>query len=260
MTEPFSKSIDELHEWDHEVWKKAEGLIPRNSEVFAKIIGIHYDLLVSAHQANGGETENGLERALRLMAARCTHILRATWIASMAGYPGAFHPLVRSLYETSLTMYYLRTFPADFEAWAKPDKPFGKQRKFWPASMMKRLKSPEDERLISSRLAEAAHSNPAALSRLGAYDAESDRLEISVGQVPTADEARRLSRDICLFGVISAYNVARTVKHALVDGLPSKDELQEFLVRLNELMKSVDRPPSAGSTTVFDVLAKRAQE
>jgi hypothetical protein len=260
VAEPFSKNIAELREWDHEVWEKAEGLIPRNSEVFAKIIGIHYDLLVRAHEPHGGRTENGLERALRLMAARCAHILRATWIGSMAGYTGACQPLVRALYETSLTMYYLRTFPAEFETWTKPDKSFPEQKKFWPSSMMKRLKAPEHENVIYSRLAEAAHANPPALSRLAAYDAESDTLEISVGQVTTADEARRLSRDMCLFGVLSAYNVARTVKHALVDGLPTHDQLQQFLVRLDDLMKSADRPPSAGSTTVFDMLAERAEK
>ena len=258
MAEPFAKSAKELREWDQDVWRQTEAQVPGNASVFAQLTGIHYDLLAQAHERNARQKDSRFERALRLMAARCTHILRAMWVSVMTGYPAAYQPLMRTLYETSLTMYYLRLHPEDLGIWAKRDKSKAEQRRFWPSEMMKRLKSPDAERLIYRSMAEAAHPNPPALSRLGGYDPDSDTLEISVGRVLPENEARRLSADICLLGAISAYNTARTVKDALVDGLPNEEQLHEFLGQLTKLTDSLEKGPVQG-TTVFDMLAKKVR-
>jgi hypothetical protein len=155
-------------------------------------------------------------------------------------------------------MYYLRTFPADFGLWIKRDKTSDEEKRFRPSEMMKRFGAPEQERLIYSHLAEAAHPNPTALSRIAGYDPVSDTLEISVGQVLSAQEASSLSADICLFGAISAYTTARTVKDALVDGLPNEAQLSEFLQRLSGLTDSLRRDRREGGT-VFDLFGKRVR-
>jgi len=256
VSEPFSKSISELREWDCRVWEQTEAQVPENSVVFAKLVGIHFDLLLGAHNRNPRRKVSSFERALRLMAARCIHILRTTWLACMTGYQGAWQPLVRALYETSLTMHYLRLHPEDFSIWTKRDKSPAEARRFWPSAMMKRLNSPEPEQLIIRGLAEGAHPNPPSLSRLGGYDLKSDTLEISVGQVLTKEEAQNLSADICLFTAISAYTIARVVEDALVDGLPNEAQLHEFLNRLTSLTDSVKRERRKGAT-VFDLFSEK---
>lgn len=155
-------------------------------------------------------------------------------------------------------MYYLRTFPDDFGVWIKKDKSSDEAKRLWPSEMMDRLQAPQHERLIHSGLAEAAHPNPTALSRIAGYDPDSDTLEISVGQVLSKNEASSLSADICLFAAISAYTVARTVRDALVDGLPNEAELKEFLDRLAGVTGSLSRQRPQGAT-VFDLFAKRVR-
>lgn len=256
MTEPFSKSVGELRDWDVEVWKHNEALIPKNSGVLAKLIGIHYDLLVRMHQVDPEHRQRGMERALRSMAAKCTHTLRAMWVSIMAGYPGARHPLARALYETALQMYYLRQHPDEYDLWCKVDKSAGEQRRFWPSRMMKRLELSEEERKIYSVLADAAHPNVTSLSGLGAYDSEGDALELSIGRVLTVEEARHSSLSVCLLAAISAFNIARTVKNALADELPNEEELQEFLRRLTDLTSGLEREPVQG-TAAYDVFKER---
>ena len=258
MKTSYQADAGRLRKSECEVWEEAESRIPTNSSIFTQIVAIHFELLLQAHNRNPESKNSRFERAMRLMAARCAHILRGMWISAMAGYPGTVQPLARALYETSLTMYYLRNFPGDFGPWIKKDKSSDEQKRFWPSEMTSRMKAPEIERQIYSGLAEAAHPNPPALSRLAAYDAAGDALEISVGQVLSQEEARRISAEICLFAALSTYNVARTVKDALVDGLPNDEQLQELLGRLKGLTDLLEKDAVRG-TTVFDMFAKRVR-
>jgi hypothetical protein len=245
--EEFTKGIDELREWDVDIWKQCEDQVPQNSAVFAQLMGIHYDLVTRMHNARHGEPERGLERGLRAMAAKCTHLVRAMWISVMAGYPGARHPLARALYETSLQIYYLRQHPDEFELWSKAEKMPAEQRRFWPSSMMKRLKTTDDELRIYRAMADAAHPNPASLSGLGGYDSATDSLELSIGQLVPIQEARHSSASVCLLAAISAFNIARNVKNSLVDGLPDEEESQAFLSRLASLTDALEKEAVKGT-------------
>ena len=252
MTEPFSKDITQLRQWDQDVWKQTEAQIPENSAIFAAILGVHFDLIDQSHNRHPGRRHGRLERMMHLMAVKCAHLLRAMWIGTITGYPGVRQPLARALFETALTMHYLRAFPEEFDVWRKRDRPSKDERRFWPSAMMKRLALSEPERKLYQVLANAAHPNPTSLSGLGGYDAQTDALETSIGQVLPVAEARKFSANACLIGAVSAYNIARNVEDALVDGLPASMELGQFLQRLIGLTGSLVRDQTQG-TPVFDL-------
>ncbi len=248
-----------LSEIEAGTWTKAESLVQTNADIFHEIIRIHHELLLKALDRPRHPRKYKFERALALLAAKNTHMLRGAWISAMSGYPGATQPLVRAIYETSLTMFYLRAFPSEFGIWKKDKKSDAEAKKFWPSAMMGRLKSSEEERKVLSILAQQAHPTLDSVGMVGAYDPSDDDLEISIGTLLDRDMLVRITSLLCLYGVISAYAIARSVNHALVEGLPDKDQETDFMGRMQGLLNKREKVEMIGGTHISDVLKGRKQ-
>jgi hypothetical protein len=243
-----------LREHDVSTWESSESQLSANGEAFAEIIEIHFELLRRCSEETADTPTKPFDRAMRLMAAKCTHLLRAAWIAAMCGYQGAYQPLVRALHETSLTMYYLRRFPGEFSCWNKEKKTSEEEKKFWPSSMMTKLGEPDSSRLIINSLAENAHATVASLGLLGEHDPETGRVEISIGIRPHRHYLVEISGGLCMFGAIAAYTIGRTVKDSLVPGIAGEHDLVSFFQRLDEIVRRRQAKIPLEGVRVFELL------
>lgn len=253
----MERGFSELRTLESQTWAESESKVPENAAVFHDIVGIHHELILRAMGPKTSSHRNRFERGMCLLAAKSTHLVRAAWISTLTGYPGGYQPLVRGIYETSLTMFYLRRFPGDFGAWIKESKTSNESGRFWPSKMMDRLGSPPVERQILSALAQQAHPNAESTTLFSSYDAPTDQLQIDIGAPLEIQRLTSLTSALCLFGAISAYTIARTLKGSLVHGLPDDDDVKLFFERLQALLAKRTQVQEIKGTKVFDLFNTR---
>jgi hypothetical protein len=239
------------------VWSDSEALVPENAAVFHQIVELSHELLTRAMDAKEDPRLEMFDRTLCLLAAKLSHLLRAAWMATMSGYPGACQPLVRALLETCLTMFYLRRFPEAFSIWVKETKTKKEEMQFWPGAMMRRLKSPDIERSIFQLLAQQAHATALSITLLGSYDAERDILQIDIGIKLPLEKLTFITDSLCLYAALASHTVARTVRDSLVEGVATEDEVKGFFSKVQAILEKRTHAPSVEGTNVFEFLEGR---